>query len=730
MMACTALWVLAAPFVGDGRRAPPPRLPSGHGHPQKPPLLLTFHTWLHTANGDVQEVSADARHLKVALWDAGPMSPNGTLHSAPSHDGVILDFEHGRRLNLQRFFRETVCYELDLFSAGAGYGAGAAFHAAVARIINSATRAIIKALPHLIDERYVHSRQLQDLFDEARAMVVRLRSALQHRVRVGTRHRNSDGNASTARALLRRTETEAVFEAALGEVFGAPLALYEDADNFVGVRAVGGRRCFAWEERMQQHVKLTSMLNMTVVFSSLSAASVGSLQSSLGNLTREALSGAALFSTSTLFCVATSGEILATNVSHRVEVQGAGRGPMRTLWEEVSRTSAVAAPGRPPSIAEFERKHGVAGSSCVDLTHGTSGPRELEADLNDAARLRTINAEAGRHWEAGAHRMWDGFKVAEVAPTLGTQIQPLQLPLRRGKDVGLLAVDAQPKSALPASFDARAHWSECLSIGLVRNQGKCGSCWAFAAATVLADRFCIAAFKRREPFRSLMLAPEHLVDCDGGNSGCSGGRLDSVWWFLRDHGIPVEPCAPYRFCPEPTDPHCRRGAAMLDPELPSPGANGSAPSQRCQAATCAGDNTPMQLYRASVAYGVSLPGDVAGLQRELFEHGPVEVGFFVFSDFLSYRRGTYFRTPGAYGPLGGHAVRLLGWGTDHRRTDYWFCANSWSPEWGRSGFFQIRRGTNECGIETTPAAGLPKLDDTLVDGAGEPSGDLFGRHAN
>jgi len=119
---------------------------------------------------------------------------------------------------------------------------------------------------------------------------------------------------------------------------------------------------------------------------------------------------------------------------------------------------------------------------------------------------------------------------------------------------------------------------------------------------------------------------------------------------------------------------------------------------------------PMQLYRASVAYAVGLPGDVAGLQRELLEHGPVQVGFFVFSDFLRYKRGVYFRTPGAYGPLGGHAVRLLGWGVGNASTDYWLCANSWSPEWGRGGFFRIRRGTNECGIETTPAAGLPMLD--------------------
>tara|TARA_B110001452_G_scaffold50504_1_gene38596 strand:- start:2206 stop:2490 length:285 start_codon:yes stop_codon:yes gene_type:complete len=86
-----------------------------------------------------------------------------------------------------------------------------------------------------------------------------------------------------------------------------------------------------------------------------------------------------------------------------------------------------------------------------------------------------------------------------------------------------------------------------------------------------------------------------------------------------------------------------------------------------------------------------------------------QVGFQVFADFMTYRNGTYFRTKSAQGPRGGHAVKLVGWGVDVQGVDYWIVANSWSPLWGMDGFFHIRRGTNECGIETTPAAGLPAL---------------------
>ena len=90
-------------------------------------------------------------------------------------------------------------------------------------------------------------------------------------------------------------------------------------------------------------------------------------------------------------------------------------------------------------------------------------------------------------------------------------------------------------------------------------------------------------------------------------------------------------------------------------------------------------------------------------------HGPVEVGFFVYMDFAHYKRGVYRRSSRAIRPVGGHAVRLLGWGEDPDAGPYWLAANSWSSAWGEGGFFRIRRGTNEAGIETTPAAGLPAV---------------------
>merc|ERR1711970_1169222 len=65
---------------------------------------------------------------------------------------------------------------------------------------------------------------------------------------------------------------------------------------------------------------------------------------------------------------------------------------------------------------------------------------------------------------------------------------------------------------------------------------------------------------------------------------------------------------------------------------------------------------------------------------------------------------------------GGHAVKMIGWGSESG-TDYWLVANSWgTTQWGEGGFFKIKRGTNECGIESMgpPYAGMPAKSVVVV----------------
>lgn len=86
------------------------------------------------------------------------------------------------------------------------------------------------------------------------------------------------------------------------------------------------------------------------------------------------------------------------------------------------------------------------------------------------------------------------------------------------------------------------------------------------------------------------------------------------------------------------------------------------------------------------------------MMNELVTHGPFEVALNVYSDFLVYKNGVYKHQHGRF--LGGHAIRIIGYGQEEDGTKYWLCVNSWNEDWGDKGLFKIQRGRNECNIET------------------------------
>jgi len=93
-------------------------------------------------------------------------------------------------------------------------------------------------------------------------------------------------------------------------------------------------------------------------------------------------------------------------------------------------------------------------------------------------------------------------------------------------------------------------------------------------------------------------------------------------------------------------------------------------------------------------------------------NGPVEAAFTVYADFPTYKSGVYHHVTGS--ALGGHAIKILGWGVENG-TAYWTVANSWNEDWGNKGFFKIKRGTDECGIEGQVVAGLPHTSQRLIE---------------
>ncbi len=73
-------------------------------------------------------------------------------------------------------------------------------------------------------------------------------------------------------------------------------------------------------------------------------------------------------------------------------------------------------------------------------------------------------------------------------------------------------------AAIPDTFDARGQWPTCPSIGLVRDQSNCGSCWAFGAVEAISDRICIASSGQTQ----IAISATDLLSCC---RACGNGYL-------------------------------------------------------------------------------------------------------------------------------------------------------------------------------------------------------------
>jgi len=256
------------------------------------------------------------------------------------------------------------------------------------------------------------------------------------------------------------------------------------------------------------------------------------------------------------------------------------------------------------------------------------------------------------------------------------------------------------RNDIPENFDSREEWPDCPSIAEIRDQGSCGSCWAFGATEAMSDRVCIASGGQ---VTADISAEDLLSCCHGCGNGCNGGFPGAAWEYWTTTGIVTgglygsnQGCQPYAIAP------CEHHTKGSRPACSGEG--GKTP--KCVHLCEKGYNMTYSQDKVFGAKAYSLSRDVSQIQTEIMTNGPVEADFTVYSDFPNYKTGVYKRH--SLMPLGGHAIRILGWGVENK-TPYWLVANSWNTDWGDNGTFKILRGKNECGIESDINAGLPKL---------------------
>jgi len=212
-----------------------------------------------------------------------------------------------------------------------------------------------------------------------------------------------------------------------------------------------------------------------------------------------------------------------------------------------------------------------------------------------------------------------------------------------------------PTRDLPETFD----WRELGGTTSVKNQGPCGSCWAFATAGALE---CNILIKDGE---EVDLSEQWLVSCNQNGWGCNGG-----WWAHDYHQWK-------------TDSFFGTGA-VLEKNFPYTASD----------VLCDGPYPHNYLIDSWSFVGFSgIIPIVDSIKQAIMDYGPISVAVAVDSAFGEYNGGVF---SGNYTGIN-HAVVLVGWDDNQGQDGVWFLRNSWGPGWGENGYMRIEYGSNMVG---------------------------------
>nr|KYP67743.1 Vignain [Cajanus cajan] len=208
---------------------------------------------------------------------------------------------------------------------------------------------------------------------------------------------------------------------------------------------------------------------------------------------------------------------------------------------------------------------------------------------------------------------------------------------------------------VPTSVD----WRKKGAVTPIKDQGQCGSCWAFSTVAATEGIHQITTGKL------VSLSEQELVDCDHVDYGCDGGFMEDGFEFIiRNGGITTEANYPYTGVNE---------TCATNKE--------ASPAAQIKGYETVPANSEEALLKAVANQPVSVTIDAAG------------------SAFQFYSNGVF---TGACGTQLDHGVTAVGYGSTDNGTEYWIVKNSWGTEWGEEGYIRMERGIEAkeglCGI--------------------------------
>jgi C1A family cysteine protease len=289
----------------------------------------------------------------------------------------------------------------------------------------------------------------------------------------------------------------------------------------------------------------------------------------------------------------------------------------------------------------------------VNVNSGSERARPTVAQINGA-----INAQ-GACWVAKTNKFstWTTDQLKRLLGVLPPETEMsdgmYSVEAIQAEEDYFALLQAKPAPSLPASFD----WRASGGVTSVKDQGNCGSCWAFSSVGQLE------ALLKIKTGVTYDLSEQFLVSCETNNYGCDGGYMDRVYAYLKSTGTPDESCFKYQAADVACSNRCSNWAQLVK-----------------------------KIHSYTWVCKSSL--NTTNIKNAIYTNGPLTVTMDVYNDFFSYSSGCYSHVTGAY--AGGHAVLIVGWTSDN----CWIVKNSWGPGWGEQGYFKIKFGNCRIGLNS------------------------------
>jgi|GEM_PF-2621852 len=320
------------------------------------------------------------------------------------------------------------------------------------------------------------------------------------------------------------------------------------------------------------------------------------------------------------------------------------------LWEVV-RADLSLIVQKQDGMPEFEVFSEVPGSSARQVLR-FAAIAEGETELALALR---------RPWESTASPLSTfSVVVRTVGPFTGANF-PTPPPQPSPTPTVEIAVADVTALGLPTHFN----WCEQGKCTPIKDQGPCGSCWAFATTGVLEAAIKIHDGAERD------LSEQYLLSCNTRGWGCTGG-----FWAHDYHYNEIPPGE-------------TEAGAVYEQDFP----------YRAQKIACGAPHPHHErIFSWGLVAGYGMPS-VLALKQAIYNHGPVTAGVCVGNAFANYTGGIFQTDERNQCPYGtNHAVVLVGWDDSQ---GVWYLRNSWGMRWGENGMMRIKYGVSLVGEDAS-----------------------------